>query len=175
METENITPLDLAKAQELVKDRRIDYIVGSVHHVRGTPIDFDRPTWLRAVAQTNGTAHTEEGLTDWSPSEAMSKLEPMLLAYFEAQYETLQALKPDVVGHFDLCLLYTPGISLRRSQTVWKVVQRNVDFVVGYGGLFEANSAALRKGWESSYPSNDVLEASLVHKHCVARPNSAVL
>lgn len=32
--------------------------------------------------------------------------------------------------------------------------------MINYGGLFEANGAALRKGWETSYPSREVLEVS---------------
>ena len=94
----------------------------------------------------------------------MSELRNFLLGYFEAQYTLLKSHQPEVIGHFDLCLLWTPSISLRSREwkDVWTLVERNVKYVIDYGGLFEANSAALRKGWNTSYPSEDVLNVSSV-------------
>lgn len=99
------------------------------------------------------------GETD--PSDA--QLTVFLLRYLDAQYEMIERLEPEVVGHFDLCLLFNPGYSLRGEgkEEVWKRVERNVKRVISYGGLFEANGAALRKGWETSYPSREVLQVSL--------------
>ena len=138
--------------------------MGSVHHVHGIPIDFDRPTWIKAVNRAlslAGSAHTDKDLDSLDPksSEYLEALRPLLVAYLEAQYEMIQTLKPEVIGHFDLCLLYTPGVSLRGAgDEIWSRVERNVRYVIAYGGLFEANSAALRKGWATSYPSEDVLD-----------------
>jgi len=90
------------------------------------------------------------------------QLVPFLVKYLDAQYEMIEALEPEVVGHFDLCLLFNPGYRLDGlgREEVWSRVKRNVERVVRYGGLFEANGAAIRKGWETSYPSKEVLRVS---------------
>ena len=90
------------------------------------------------------------------------QLVPFLVKYLDAQYEMIEALEPEVVGHFDLCLLFNPGYRLDGPgrEEVWSRVKRNVERVVRYGGLFEANGAAIRKGWETSYPSKEVLRVS---------------
>lgn len=175
LETDYITGIDLSKTVELLEKRKeIDYIVGSVHHVNGISIDFDKPTWTRAVRavseRSSGSTMTVSPnsksislprVTDDS-TPSMSDIRTFLLAYFDAQYEMLRTLQPEVVGHIDLCLLWTPDISLRSSEMegVWQKVERNVEFAVQYGALFEANAAAIRKGWKTSYPNSDILQVS---------------
>lgn len=68
-------------------------------------------------------------------------------AYFDAQYELLQRFRPEVVGHFDLCRLYTPRLPL----ALHAKMARNIEYAVGYGALFEVNAAAFRKGWDAAY------------------------
>ncbi|CAK9780889.1 putative histidinol-phosphatase [Cutaneotrichosporon oleaginosum] len=171
IECDAITPLDSAGLARLLADARIDYVVGSVHHVRGVSVDFDRGTWLRAVrAARRGVDETTmvrvDGKLVLAPRDADAALadgyvpapeemEAFLAAYFDAQMGVLQAHQPEVVGHFDLCLLWVPEASL---DAVWDRVERNVRYAVGYGALFEANAAALRKGWKTSYPSPRVLQ-----------------
>lgn len=173
IECDTISPLDASGLAALLENAVIDYVVGSVHHVRGVSIDFDRPTWLRAVRaagrQVDETtmSRVDGALVLTPPDEdprlaegyipSGEELQVFLEAYFDAQYEMLQAHQPEVVGHFDLSLLWTPDVSLKG---VWDRVRRNVEFAVGYGALFEANAAALRKGWKTSYPSPDVLKVS---------------
>ena len=182
LETEFITPLDLTRTSALILDHpEIDYLVGSVHHVNGTPIDLDRPTWLQAVqnAERSEMGSTTNPSPSGRPISAQSHfdalgsrqdsnpdlnlLRPFLLAYFDAQYKVITTDQPEVIGHIDLCLLYTPDISLSSSELgeVWEKVERNVRYVVDYGGLFEANAAAIRKGWTTSYPSPDVMKVKL--------------
>lgn len=173
IETDYITHIDLSNTTNLRNQRKeIDYLVGSVHHVNGISIDFDRPTWIRAVRTVISGRHGSTmsvspnskavSLPEVENSDSIPPIEDIktfLLEYFDAQWDMLQ-LRPEVVGHFDLCLLWTPDIELRvrGMEEVWTKVKRNIEFVVGYGGLFEANAAAIRKGWESSYPSSDILE-----------------
>ena len=125
-----------------------------MHHVNEVAIDFDHTTYLQAV-------HSCSPVSDQSgpPSEPTStSLEAFFCAYLDAQYDMLLSLQPAVIGHFDLCLLYTPTIRLSDYPKAWEKAGRNVRYAVSYGALFEANSAALRKGWSGSYPSPDVLE-----------------
>lgn len=178
LETDFITSIDLEKTKALIDSRsEIQYVVGSVHHVAGVSIDFDQSTYLRSIehctANTVGSTmvHTFPsssstprlelpGPRDPEATPTDQQLELFLLKYLEAQYEMIEYLEPEVIGHFDLCLLFNPGYSLkgRGKEEIWRKVERNVKRVIDYGGLFEANGAALRKGWETSYPSKEVLE-----------------
>ncbi|GMF80222.1 unnamed protein product [[Candida] boidinii] len=76
----------LQKALELKKSKNADIIVGSVHHVDSIDIDFDRQTWLKALNET-----TEN-----------NSIRQFFYNYFKTQQKMLLALKPEVVGHFDL-------------------------------------------------------------------------
>jgi histidinol-phosphatase (PHP family) len=180
LETDYITEVDLSKTAALLDSRPdIDYVVGSVHHVNGVSIDFDRPTWIRAVrtaasgqigttmvlppTESSSTTPVLPDVEDVEADPTEDQMVSFLHAYFDAQYDMLQALQPEVIGHFDLCLLWIPRVSLR-SKGIWAKVERNVRYVISYGALFEANAAALRKGWSGSYPSGDILEVS-VGKH----------
>ncbi|KAL0578557.1 hypothetical protein V5O48_003458 [Marasmius crinis-equi] len=147
LETEFITPLDLDRLKELLVryGRRVEYLVGSVHHAGGTPIDFDLPTFEKALRSHEG--NTEE-----------EKTENFLCSYFEAQYTLLERFKPEIVGHVDLCRLYNPTLQLSAFTRAWGLLERNIKYVVGYGGLFEVNAAAFRKKWSTAYPGEDVLQ-----------------
>ncbi|GMF05983.1 unnamed protein product [Ambrosiozyma monospora] len=88
----------------------------------------------------------------------------------------LKIVKPEVVGHFDLVRLMSlpdedkcelTGKLLRDVDIqqdwpdVWALIVQNVEFIVGYGGLVEFNSAAIRKGWETAYPKPEIVELIL--------------
>ncbi|OXB38516.1 hypothetical protein LQV05_002677 [Cryptococcus neoformans] len=175
LETDYITPLDSEKLTSfLVQHTEIDYIVGSVHHVNGVSIDFDRPTWLRAVKLAKegrigktmvpgppptlelGDPTDPELMTTYTPD--LLSVQPFFEAYFDAQYDLIVTHQPEVLGHIDLCSLWIPNISLMQQERVWQKVIRNVKAVIAYGGLFEANAAAIRKGWDTSYPCRDILQ-----------------
>ncbi|KAF7290366.1 Histidinol-phosphatase [Mycena chlorophos] len=87
---------------------RIEYLVGSVHHVNGTPIDFStRPRSAK-------------------PRRKQARPTLSSLHISEAQYEMLQRLRPEIVGHFDLCRLYTPGLQFANYPDALKLAQRNI-------------------------------------------------
>ncbi|EJU01619.1 histidinol phosphate phosphatase H [Dacryopinax primogenitus] len=148
IETEYITELDLQGTAQLLARSgdgcKIDYVVGSVHHVNEIPIDFDEPTFERAIAS-------------FGSADAQVNTTAFLCSYFDNQYELMTRLKPQVIGHFDLCRLYRPNLKFEEYESVWEKIKRNVDYGVEYGALFELNAAAFRKGWETSYPGPDVL------------------
>ncbi|PWN19477.1 histidinol phosphate phosphatase H [Microstroma glucosiphilum] len=166
----------------------IDYLVGSVHHAGGIayptqseqaplapvgiPIDFDKATFDRAVDHFK---FPEDTAGDDTPARLR-----LCLSYFEAQYQMIDQLRPEVIGHFDLCRLFMPGFVLLPSgesagkveaenpsgvaplrEELAKVVDRNVRLAVSYGALFEINSASLRKSWDTPYPARDVLDRIL--------------
>ncbi len=125
----------------LRKQYHFDMFVGSIHHVRSIPIDFDHVLWNKAESACGG-------------------LEGLYEEYFDTQYAMLQRLEPPIVGHFDLIKLKSPDhtIPLTRFPSVWQGVIRNINFIAEYGGMMEINSAALRKGWEVPYPSGEVTD-----------------
>jgi hypothetical protein len=151
LETEFITDGDLqALSRTLSKfGNRIEYIVGSVHHVNGIPIDFDRETFHRCLA-----SFSSESV---SPDESQT-MERFLSSYFDSQYEVLRRFHPEIVGHIDLCRLYNPQLRFADYPGAYEKLERNVKFAVDYGALFEANAAAFRKGWDAAYPGEDTIE-----------------
>src|SRR5690606_9492973 len=71
-------PGSAAFVRALVADTRPDYIVGSVHHVAGIGIDVNADLYCKAIVAAGG-------------------LEALYCAYFDAQHEMLQDLRPAVV------------------------------------------------------------------------------
>ncbi|MCJ1354435.1 MAG: histidinolphosphatase [Icmadophila ericetorum] len=124
----------------LFGEYEFDLFVGSVHHVNTIPIDYDNILYERARDTTEGTD------------------EKIFEAYFDAQYEMLKALKPPIVGHFDLIRLKSDDFngSFQQYAEVWRKIQRNLSFVAEYGGVLELNSAALRKGMSEPYPKEEI-------------------
>ncbi|KAK8051764.1 hypothetical protein PG993_003149 [Apiospora rasikravindrae] len=126
--------------QSLAAEPCIDYFMGSLHHVNAVPIDYDASYYQKAVDSAGGT---EEKLYE---------------RYYDQQFEMLQALKPRVVGHFDLCRLMSKDPA--RDPCGGKIV-RNLQFVAGYGGWLECNTSALRKGLAEPYPCRTIAEEFL--------------
>lgn len=166
VETDFITAEDLDGLDKLinpgkcdqadVNEHWIEYIVGSVHHVNQIPIDFDQATFEKSVASFGSeppSTITQEG--NWQDNQSLISF---YKSYFDAQLQLLVRFKPKVVGHFDLCRLYTPFVRFQSLPEVWEHIKRNVKFVIVYGGLFELNAASFRKGWDEAYPGSDVLE-----------------
>lgn len=132
-----------------------DMCVGLVHYVHSIAIDFSPQLWLDARART--VDNTTRSLYK---------------DYFELQYQVISQLQPHVVGHFDLIRLFEPADEVDSSgkrlgdvvletdwPEVWHLALRNIRAVAAYGGLFELNSAAIRKGWSTPYPRRDFAEA----------------
>lgn len=130
---------------------KIEFLVGSVHHVNEIPIDFDKETYLKALSSFDST--------DQDHGRQQQHID-FLCEYFDKQYDIMTSLHPEVIGHMDLCRLYDPTIRFPDYSAVWTKIQRNVDYAIAYGALFEINSAALRKGWETPYPGKDIVEVS---------------
>lgn len=124
-----------------------DFFVGSIHHVKGQPIDYDQAGYDRAKALAGGTD------------------EKLFELFFDEQLEMLQALRPLVVGHFDLIRLKSHDFNVdwRSMAGVWSRIERNLRFIASYGGILEINTAALRKGMNEPYPSSDICQVRQKH------------
>ncbi|EGV63163.1 histidinol-phosphatase [Yamadazyma tenuis] len=152
---------DLDHIEHAVKLKsRFDMIVGSVHHALGEPIDFDEDLWRKARDHTDSKTSRE-----------------LYKRYYEMQHTMIDKLKPDVVGHFDLISLFQPqddvdpttgknvmNIDMETDwPEVWAQIVKNIELAASYGGLFELNSAAIRKGWATPYPKPVIAHAILDH------------
>lgn len=142
LETEYLRAIDLRILELLAAKYPPDLIVGSVHHVRGIPIDFDAAMWQDALRACDGD------------------IALFYNTYLDHQLEVITRLQPAVIGHFDVILLYAPDEyrDWLSYSGVRERARRNIDAVVAYGGLFELNGAALRKGWPTPYPRPDVVQ-----------------
>lgn len=132
--------LDLIKNLQMTY--HFDFFVGSVHHVHSIPVDFDKAMYEQAREAAGGTD------------------EKLFEDYFDSQFEMLQALKPIVVGHFDLIRLLSdaPNAGFKHMEGVWRRAMRNLEFIGNYGGILELNSAALRKGLDEPYPCLEICQ-----------------
>ncbi|KAI0150364.1 Polymerase/histidinol phosphatase-like protein [Xylariaceae sp. FL1272] len=153
---------------ELASHPAIDYFIGSLHHVNGVPIDYDKEYYARAMASvdaspdvlTNGTTVTDSPEAGDEARKIEDGEQSMYERYYDQQYEMLTALRPRVVGHFDLIRLLSvdPGRDVRHWPGVWERIERNLAFVASYGGWLECNSSALRKGLAEPYPCRVIAE-----------------
>ncbi|KAJ2374185.1 hypothetical protein GGI05_007333, partial [Coemansia sp. RSA 2603] len=132
-ETEYITGDSLEETKMLRLQFDLDYIVGSLHHIDEMALDFSQEGYADIVQRFGGDRTA------------------MFKRYFEQQYELLQALKPEVVGHFDLVRIFHPyddGVAdpLCESDEVRRLAVRNIEYAIGYGAIFEINTRAWKKG-----------------------------
>ena len=145
-EGEWVRPGSLDIIQGLLAKHDFDLFVGSVHHLHGIPIDYDTTHYHKSRDVAGGTdVRTFED-------------------YFDAQYDMLKALRPPVVGHFDLIRLKSdePDRSLKSyGKELWEKVLRNLRFMAEYGGIVEVNGSALRKGLAEAYPQVEICKEFL--------------
>eukprot|EP00834_Sanchytrium_tribonematis_P000747 NODE_14_length_51535_cov_1.125049.p25 type:complete len:297 gc:universal NODE_14_length_51535_cov_1.125049:49541-50431(+) len=125
----------------LKKKYNFDYFVGSIHHVKGIPIDINIENYQKAI-------------------EECGSEEQVNLAYYDEQLEMLQKLKPVTVGHFDVIRLFKSDKNEFRP-AVWEKILRNIEFIAHYGGIVEINTKAYKKGLEYPYPHPKIVAEML--------------
>lgn len=150
---------------ELRKQMDADLVVGSVHHVNGTDIDFDQKSWNQAADECDG-------------------IRGLYRSYFQLVNNMIVTLKPEVVAHFDLIRLYSTteiemenvqdgkletqvvkitqeeklGVSIEHDwPEVWAIIEDCLQLIVDYDLTVELNSSAIRKGWNTPYPKDDIM------------------
>jgi histidinol-phosphatase (PHP family) len=115
-----------------------DYVVGSVHHVAGWPIDESEDGYLAAAEALGGPRALERG-------------------YFAELAELVDTLRPEIVGHFDL-VRWIQGKNPEFDRESWPAVERALEAVEANGALLDVNSSPVRKGLGPVYPMPAVLE-----------------
>ena len=152
LETEWIRPESKNHIEKVLANHAFDLIVGSVHHVHGVPIDYSRELYSQAM---NAAENYREPVAQPASPEVA-----LFADYFDSQYEMLQAIRPPIVGHFDLIRLFSsqPNANIEENRSIWPKILRNLRFVRDYGGLLEINSSALRKGLSEPYPQRAIVQ-----------------
>jgi histidinol-phosphatase (PHP family) len=120
----------------------LDYVVGSVHHVRGVCFDFSRDAYDKTSALCGGTSR-------------------MYAAYFDEQLEMMRETRPEVVGHFDLVRLHDPDyLQTLALPEAWERVMRNLEWIRDAGAILDINARALLKGQAEPYVCAPILDAA---------------
>ncbi len=139
METESCGNY-LDHSQQLIEQFQPEYIVGSVHHVMDNNFDYS-PEHYQTAAEKAG------GLTR------------MYARYFDLQYEMIEALKPAVVGHFDLIRIFDPNYMIQlKKPEIWNRIIRNLELIQRHDLILDYNQRALLKGAAEPYISLPILE-----------------
>lgn len=138
-ETETCTgSLDFVKA--LINTYSPDYVVGSVHHVKDIPFDCSRSCYDQAANCCGG-------------------LDGLYAAYFDLQYEMIQALKPRVVGHLDIIRIHDPNYRSRLCMPIiWEKIVRNLELIKQLDLILDFNLRPLSRGEDEPYLSTPILK-----------------
>jgi histidinol-phosphatase (PHP family) len=137
-ETERLPPTDWAvRMREVRKSAPFEYMVGSVHDVDGTYVDY-KPEITRALA------------------EQLGGVETLQARYFDAVTELVETLRPEVVGHLDLVRKFD-GSNAGFSARVHRHIERALEAVRAHGGVLDVNCGAHRRGLSPVYPLPEIL------------------
>ncbi|NNL41927.1 MAG: histidinol-phosphatase HisJ [Desulfobacterales bacterium] len=129
--------------KKLIQNFQPDYIVGSLHHVNNMGFDYSKQ-------QYDETARTIGGI------------EALYCEYFDQQYELIKALKPEVVGHFDLIRIFDPNYHIQlKKPDVQKRIERNLKLIKQFNLIIDYNLRSLYTGASEPYPSKPILLQAL--------------
>ena len=120
-----------------------DYIVGSVHHVDDFCFDSSQADYDKSVRAAGGT-------------------DALYGRYFDQQYEMISALRPAVVGHFDVIRIFDPDYPSRlKKPAIQQRIRRNLECVRDFDLILDFNLRALYKGAKEPYVSESILLQAL--------------
>lgn len=132
----------MALAEKLVNTFRPDYIVGSVHHVDGIPFDYSKKHYAAAITQSGN-------------------IETLYNRYFDLQFEMLNRLKPQVVGHFDIIRIFDSDYkATMKAGPVRDKIMRNLELIKKNGLIMDYNLRPLARGEKEAYPTLSILKAA---------------
>lgn len=129
-------------AKELIETFSPDYVVGSVHHVKDIPFDYNQRRYDEAADCCGG-------------------LDGLYATYFDRQYEMIRALTPQVVGHLDIIRIFDSDYHSRLVKPViWEKIVRNLRLVKRLDLILDFNLRPLSRGADEPYPSAPILKAA---------------
>jgi len=125
--------------KKLIQKFQPDYIVGSIHHVKDMCFNESKQGYFDTV-------------------QAVGGLEALYCEYFDQQYEMIKALKPEVVGHFDIIRIFDPNCQIQlKKPDVQKRIRRNLKLIKKLDLIIDYNLRAFNPGANEAYPSRSIL------------------
>ena len=129
--------------KKLIQKFQPDYIVGSLHHVNNMGFDYSKQQYDETARAVGG-------------------IEALYCEYFDQQYELIKALKPKVVGHFDLIRIFDPNYPIQlKKPDVQKRIERNLKLIKKFNLIIDYNLRSLYTGASEPYPSKPILLQAL--------------
>ena len=140
METEWVSGA-VEVVDKLKKTYDFDYLVGSVHHVADMPIDFSKEYFVAAV-------------------NAFGNIEELYKAYYDDQFDMINSLKPEIVGHIDLIRKFDENYRDKfENKEIWERILRNLELIKNLDLTMDINFRPLySKIANEPYPSEKILE-----------------
>ncbi len=134
------------QVKTLIDRYKPDYIVGSVHHVNDGCFDYSQEEYDRIC-------------------EDLGSVDAMYLAYFDAQFEMIQRIRPFVVGHFDLIRIFDPKFEPRLEKPdILEKIKRNLALIKDLGLALDYNLRPLSRGENAPYIAPVILELAKTMK-----------
>jgi len=127
---------------DLINQFQPDYLVGSLHHVNGIGIDYNKDFYQQALSNAGS-------------------MKQLYCDYFDSQYSMLEEFCPAVVAHFDLIRTFDPDyLSTLSDSSVIEKIERNLVFIAENKLIMDFNLRGFDKGQEQ-YPSLSILKKAL--------------
>lgn len=111
-----------------------EYMIGSIHHIDEIIIDGPPELFAKAV-------------------EAKGGVEALALAYYRTLAEMIEALRPEVVGHFDLIRRNAPSREAVETPAIREAAVEALEAASANGCILDLNTAGYRKGLGGPYPA----------------------
>lgn len=172
---------ELAFLHQLLINYPVDYLVGSLHHVcGGIPFDFSLDEYKKAYYEKcQGSMSRLQSCYYDAQYDMLRTLKPRIVGHFDLiriyEREVMRSgsgmKEGDGVetnchdGSNSTCKTtnnHHHDMDWFMDDQVWDKIVRNVKFVVGYGGLFEINSRAWKKGLMGAYPQGDIVQVRIL-------------
>jgi len=126
---------------ELRARHAFDYMVGSVHYVDEFLFDYSPDTFVEAL-------HLHGGL------------EPLAVKYYEGVTKMVEALRPEVVAHFDTIRKYAGPHGPVDTPPIRDAVECALEAVRQSNAILDVNTGPLRKGEAIPNPAPWIVESA---------------
>ncbi len=128
--------------KNLISRFKPDYMVGSVHHVNDICFDYCRENYEQAVSLCG--SH-----------------ETLYETYFDLQQDMILAIKPFVVGHFDLVRIFDPEYEKTLlTPNIREKIIRNLKLIKSLNLVLDFNLRPLKRGEKEPYITASIRETA---------------
>lgn len=138
-EIESIDESYYDKMLKLKNDGKFDYIIGSLHHVRGICIDA-WPEWLDKAIELCGG------------------LENTAVEYYSEIEQMIRYVKPEVLGHIDLIGKFVEDVNVLNTTKINEQLEKTLHAAKENEIILDLNVYPYRKGKEFPYPAPWIVE-----------------